>query len=263
MSEKDNTPENARPGAVSFSEEDALDRILKKSAELDALRRKQSLLACLGVVVILAILILFLRNLVYFGKSFDSRGLAEKTVAVAVKDLAKDHELKAMKEDFREVFLPALKTEFEGQLKAGLPKMQEAIETERGLLSAHLQDNTRTRILTRLQKSFDAMEKRLVEKHGGTAPSSADLATALKKTENVLLAETEKHLKVRLDDAIDSLSALNQSCLAFKTLPDYKELAALPQEDVEAQMLESFLELWIYHINPARGDLPAAQKGGI
>ena len=91
MSEKDNTPENARPGAVSFSEEDALDRILKKSAELDALRRKQSLLACLGVVVILAILILFLRNLVYFGKSFDSRGLAEKTVAVAVKDLAKDH----------------------------------------------------------------------------------------------------------------------------------------------------------------------------
>jgi len=263
MSEKDNTPENARPGAVSFSEEDALDRILKKSAELDALRRRQSLLACLGVVVILAILILFLRNLVCFGKSFDSRGLAEKTVAVAVKDLAKDHELKAMKEDFREVFLPALKTEFEGQLKAGLPKMQEAIETERGLLSAHLQDNTRTRILTRLQKSFDAMEKRLVEKHGGAAPSSADLATALKKTENVLLAETEKHLKVRLDDAIDSLSALNQSCLAFKTLPDYKELAALPQEDVEAQMLESFLELWIYHINPARGDLPAAQKGGI
>ena len=89
------------------------------------------------------------------------------------------------------------------------------------------------------------------------------LIGSLKKTENVLLAETEKHLKVRLDDAIDSLSALNQSCLAFKTLPDYKELAALPQEDVEAQMLESFLELWIYHINPARGDLPAAQKGGI
>ena len=263
MSEKDSTPENAKANAAPFSEEEALDRILKKSAELDVLRRRQSLLACLGVVLILAILILFLHNLVCFGKSFDGHALAEKTMTVAMNDLAKDHELKAFKEDFRNVFLPALKNELESQMKDGLPKMQEALAAEQALLTAHLQDTTRTRILTRLQKSFAGMEERLVAKHGGAAPSSADLEKALKQTENTLLSETEKQLKARLEDALKSLSALNNSFLAFKELPEYQGYLALPQKDIESQMLESFLELWIYHINPDRGDLPAAQRGGI
>ena len=263
MSEKDNTSGNARPAAAPFSEEDALDRILKKSAELDVFRRRQSLLACLGVVLILAILILFLRNLVCFGKSFDSRALAEKTVAVGMSDLAHDHELQAMKQDFHEVFVPALKSEFESQLKSGLPKMREAVETERVLLTTHLQDTTRARILTRLQHSFAGMEERIVARHGGAAPSSADLEKALKQTENNILSETERQLKARLEVALKSLSELNGTFLAFKDQPEYKSYLALPQKDIEARMLESFLELWIYHINPGRGDLPAAQKGGI
>lgn len=263
MSKKDNTPENARPDAAPFSEEDALDRILKQSAELDVLRRRQTLFACLGVVLILAILILFLRNLADFAASFDSRGLAEKTMSAAVKDLSRDHELEGMKGDFREVFLPALKDEFKEQLKTGLPKMQDAVASERSLLSVHLRDTTRARILARLQKSFADAEGRLVAKHGSAASSSSDLEKALKQTENMLLAETEKQLKVRLDDAMDSLSTLNGSCLALKDLLEYKEFQALPQQDIESRMLESFLELWIYHVNPARGDLPAAQKGGI
>lgn len=263
MSEKDSTPENAKPAAVHFSEEDALERILKKSAELDVYRRRQSLLACLGVVVILAILVLFLRNLVCFGNSFDSRKLAEKTVSVAMTDLAHDHELMAMKKDFSEVFIPALKSEFESQLKKGLPKMQEAVESERALLSSHLQDTTRERILVRLQKSFADAEARLVAKHGGSAPSSADLEKALKQTENSLLSETEKQLKTRLEGALKSLSALNNAFLAFKEEPEYAGYTAMPQKNIEARMLESFLELWIYHINPDRGNLPAARKGGI
>ena len=263
MSEKDSTPEKAKANAAPFSEEEALDRILKKSAELDVLRRRQSLLACLGVVLILAILILFLRNLVCFGKTFDGHSLAEKTVTVAMNDLSRDHELKAMKEDFREVFLPALRSEFESQVKGSLPKMQDAVENERGLLSAHLQDKTRTQVLTRLQKSFSAIEERLVAKHGGAAPSSADLEKALKQTENVLLSEAEKQLKDRLDGSMKSLSDLNNSCVAFKELPEYRSYLDLPQDAIETQMLESFLELWIYRINPDRGDLPAAQKGGI
>lgn len=263
MSEKDNTPENAKPAAASFSEEDALDRILKKSAELDVYRRRQGLLACLGVVLILAVLVLFLHNLVCFGKSFDSRKLAEKTVAVAMHDLAQDHELMAMKEDFRQVFIPALKNEFETQLKEGLPKMQEAVETERIRLSDHLQNSTRERILLRLQKSFAATESRLVAKYGASAPSSADLEKALKQTEDNLLSDTEKQLKARLEKALKSLSALNNAFLAFKQQPEYDGYAALSQKELEARILESFLELWIYHINPERGALPAAQKGGI
>ena len=263
MSEKDNTPGNARPAAAPFSEEDALDRILKKSAELDGFRRRQSLLACLGVVLILAILILFLHNLVCFGKSFDSRQLAEKTVAVAVRDLAQDHELSAMKEDFRNVFIPALKSELETQLKDGLPKMQEAIESERVRLSDHLQNSTRERILARLQKSFAGVESRLVAKHGAAAPSSADLEKALKQTEDALLADTEKQLRTRLEKALKSLSQLNNAFLAFKGQPEYARYAGMPQKDLETRLIESFLELWIYHINPDRGALPAAQKGVI
>lgn len=263
MSDKDKTPEKAKPEAASVSELDALDRILKKSAELDVYRRRQGLLACLGVVLILAILILFLHNLICFGTSFDSRKLAEQTVSVAMNDLAQDHELMAMKEDFRGVFIPALKTEFEAQLKEGLPKMQEAVEAERVRLSDHLQNSTRERILRRLQKSFAEVEARLVAKHGAAAPSSADLEKALKQTEDSLLSDTEKQLKERLEKALKSLSALNNSFLAFKDLPEYAGYTGLPQKDLETRMLESFLELWIYHINPERGGLPAAQKGGI
>lgn len=263
MSNNDKAPEKAAPAKASVSEADALDRILKKSAELDVYRRRQGLLACLGVVLILAILILFLRNLICYGTSFDSRKLAERTVAVAVHDLAQDHELMAMKEDFRSVFIPALKSEFETQLKDGLPKMQDAVEAERARLSDHLQNNTRERILSRLQKSFAATEARLVAKHGAAAPSSADLEKALKQTEDSLLSDTEKQLKTRLEKALKSLSALNNSFLAFKEQPEYAGYTELPQKDLETRMLESFLELWIYHINPERGALPAAQKGGI
>jgi len=263
MSEKDKTPEKAGPAAVPFSEEDALDRILKKSAELDVFRRRQSLFACLGVVVILAVLVLFLRNLIGFGKSFDSRKLAEETVTVAMNDLAQDHELKAMKEDFCNVFVPALKSEFKAQLKDGLPKMQDAVEAERVRMSAHLQDVTRERILKRLQASFAKTEARLVAKHGAAAPSSADLEKALKKTEESLVAEMEKQLKTKLESSMKSLSELNDTFLAFKNEDAYAEFSAMPQKEVENRMLESFLELWIYHINPDRGDLPAAQKGGI
>ena len=263
MSEKDNTPGDARPSAAPFSEEDALDRILKKSAELDVFRRRQALLACLGVVLILAILILFIRNLICFGTSFDSRKLAEKTVAVAVHDLAQDHELMAMKEDFRSVFVPALKNELETQLKDSLPKMQEALETERVQLSNHLQNATRERILRRIHKSFAGVESRLVAKHGAAAPSSADLEKALKKTEDALLSDTETQLKTRLESALKSLSALNNAFLAFKEQPEYATYAAMSQGALESKLIESFLELWIYHINPDRGALPAAQKGGI
>lgn len=263
MSKNDKTPEKEKPAAASSSELDALDRILKKSAELDVYRRRQSLLACLGVVLILAILILFLHNLICFGTSFDSRKLAKQTVSVAVRDLAKDHELMALKEDFRNVFIPALKSEFEAQLRDGLPKMQEAVEAERVRLSDHLQNSTRERILLRLQKSFAETESRLVAKHGAAAPSSADLAKALKQTEDSLLSDTEKQLKTRLEKALKSISELNNSFLAFKDQPEYAGYTALPQKDLESRMLESFLELWIYHINPDRGDLPAAKKGGI
>ena len=99
--------------------------------------------------------------------------------------------------------------------------------------------------------------------NGGSAPSSADLEKALKQTENSLLSETEKQLKTRLEGALKSLSALNNAFLAFKEEPEYAGYTAMPQKNIEARMLESFLELWIYHINPDRGNLPAARKGGI
>ena len=260
---KDKTPEKEKPVAAPVSEEEALDLILKKCAELDVYRRRQSLLACLGVVLIIFILVMFLLNLIGFGESFDRRKLVDETVRVAIHDLAQDHELKGMKEDFRTVFIPALRSEFKDQLKEGLPKMQDAVEAERVRMSEHLQDSTRERILSRLRKAFEQTEARLIAKHGSSAPSSADLEKALKMTEDSLLADAGQNLQKRLEGSMKSLSELNDSFLAFKNEGAYAEYTELPQKEVEDRMLESFLELWIYHINPDRGDLPAAQKGGI
>lgn len=259
--------EQNSPGAAdlkpdSRTDAEILDSILAKSTELDQLRRRQAVISVIGIVAIIAVLILFFLNIVSFGKSINQKELADKTVKKAM-ELSSDTDVIAMQKDFNKIFLPALRKEFRNKLKDAVPEVRETLIQENNAVLSYMENDIRMRVVNHLHDSFSAIEKKLVAKYEKDVPETEDLAQALAETEKELLSNTETKLNGKLEKATDSLRKLDQSCQDMKKLPEYAVISRMPQEDVERQLLESFLELWIYHLNPARGDLPAAINGGF
>ena len=71
-----------------------------------------------------------------------------------------------------------------------------------------------------------------------------------------------RSLEQRLDTALDDITKLNESFEKLKDTEEYKKLDPKMIGEIENHLIESLLELAIYHINPKRGALPAVSKGG-
>ncbi|MBR2435106.1 MAG: hypothetical protein IKB22_06495 [Lentisphaeria bacterium] len=251
-------------GTGVTSPEAVLERIMERNAEIQKIRRKQSAVSIAGVLLILVFLLFFVLNLKNFGEKFDQAEL-QKQLLKQSAELVKDREVVLLQQDMQEIFLPALQSEFQKQLKERLPDLKADIKAENERLLNHIKVDTRNQVTEHIRKSFEEMEKRLIAKHGKEAGVTAEeLEKALKVLEQQLVVDMTDVLDAHLADAGQSLSQLNHSVEQFKELPEYKSLENEKQSMIESQLLETLLELWIYNINPARGEKPyPGAAGGI
>jgi len=96
-------------------------------------------------------------------------------------------------------------------------------------------------------------------------PSPESLEKDLDKLQKELLEQITDVLAKEIGEAEKSLASLQGSILTFKDLPEYKNLEGIPVGEVENRLIETFLEIWIYELNPSRNTLyvPGEKKGGI
>jgi len=64
-------------------------------------------------------------------------------------------------------------------------------------------------------------------------------------------------LEARLDKTIEKLSSLDDEIQSYKQTKEYASASEIPAGEVENRLLETFLELWIYQLNPIKASEPA------
>lgn len=242
--------------------ETAIRELNGKLHEIIRLRKTQSIVSCCGAVLILLILVQLLFNLYHFGINFDHAQFAAEALERGTL-LLRSAEIKTLENDFNTVFIPTFQARFSEQLQEETPKIKHLIKKESDKLISYAESDIKQLITRSLRESFEKLEADLVKKHGGNAISSEDLAASLKGFDAVLVRDITAVLDKNTIKAKQSLGALYATTESFKQLPEYQEIRSVPPAQAESRLIETFLELWIYHLNPERSKTNASGGKGI
>lgn len=255
-------PKNGAPPASS--PEAMLDKIIGLEKQMEQTRRKQTVVSVLGVIGLIAILVIFILNLCTLVHSIDRDAvLGQLTRQASV--LVSAPELQALQKDVRDVFMPAYRKSLVENLKTKEPDFEKALGVEWDITVRYLQKDVSKQFLDRMDASFEKVSAQLLKKYSKQVPSPESLEKDLKKLEKELLEQMANTLSAEIGEAEKSLASLQGNILTFKDLPEYKNLAGVPVGEVENKLIETFLEIWIYELNPSRNTLctPNEKKGGI
>ncbi|MDD3154157.1 MAG: hypothetical protein PHS41_04760 [Victivallaceae bacterium] len=246
------------------STEALLERIVELEKAMDQDRRRQSLVTWGGLVVVLVVLVLFLGNLIRLARDFDRQALAADMLQQTAV-LMRGPEFQEIQKDFIEVFVPAYRDAFTANVLARRGEFEKVGQAEWQRTVEFLRKDIVKKAVARLHASMDRVGRKLVAKHGGSLPAPEDLEKNLKKLEDLLVENVTTVLEQELAEAEKSLASLNRNIQAFKLLPEYKKLSEIPVEELENRLIETFLEIWIYQLNPARDTVrdAVADNGGF
>ncbi len=255
-------PKNGAPPALP--PEAMLDKIISLEKQIEQTRRKQTVVSVLGVVGIIAVLVVFVLNLCSLAYSID-RGAVLDQLTKQTSVLVSAPEIQALQKDVRDVFLPAYRKALIENLKGREPEFEKALGVEWDNTVRYLQKDVSKQFIDRMDASFDKAAAQILKKYSKEVPSPEALESDLKKLEKDLLEKMTESLSKEIAEAEKSLASLQGNILTFKDLPEYKGLEGIPVGEVENRLIETFLEIWIYELNPSRNTIyiPGEKKGGI
>jgi len=256
-----NTKPESQPAGTESTNARILDEIGSLTDEIRLLRKKQAWVNVGGILLILLTLCIFFYKITMFGRNFDQAQLASETVKLS-KDLVRDPEVVAIQNDFKTVFIPELRKQFSARMHERLPQFEELFRKENEQMIDFLHTTLQKRVVDNMTSSFKQMESNLAKKYGKDAEDTAAIEKAFKEMESKLADRLTTAMDEKLEKAKESLASLNNSVNQYKETADYKKMSELSSEDVEKRLLESFLELWIYSLNPERGSAAAANANG-
>ena len=255
-------PKNEAPPVSS--PEAMLDKIISLEKQIEQTRRKQTVVSVLGVVGIIAVLVIFVLNLCTLVYSIDREAVLDQ-LTKQTSVLVSAPELQALQKDVRDVFLPAYRKTLIANLKEREPEFEKALGVEWDNTVRYLQKDVSKQFLDRMDASFEKVSAQILKKYSKDVPSPESLESDLKKLEKNLLEKMTDSLSKEVGEAEKSLASLHGNILTFKDLQEYKDLEGVPVGEVENRLIETFLEIWIYELNPSRNTLyiPGEKKGGI
>ena len=231
-----------------------IGEIEKVVNEIGRMKQTRSLIMLVGVILILIALALFGVNLYGFFKSYDTEELRlelEQKVIVA----AQSQEVKEVITELKDKVLPKLKNEIMKKVQADMPKFEAAAAKTANNLNTYVQSDLKKKILSALHKALEEMEKKLVAKYKNL--KDVDLEAVFKEAEAEFVEKFTTSFELRCQKAIANLSALNDSLASIASDKELNELDKMKTSEIENKLIESMLELAIYHINPDKGDQPA------
>lgn len=252
MSDKEAT---ALEAGQDKCENEAVFRLLEeKISTIHTVRKKQTCFSLIGIVVILLILAMLLLSLYRTGANFDTEEFI-KEVGANSSMITSSPELRAIGEDLQKVFLPALQEEFAKTVEKELPNLKQQKDKSLEDLQKYLEEDLSSMIIDRLETRLSQLEQQLIQKYD---PKYADALTkAFENMNQRFVEELTTLLEARLDKTIEKLRSLDEEIQSFKQTKEYASALEIPVGELENRLLETFLELWIYQLNPIKASEPA------
>ena len=239
--------------------EKKLEAIEKTISRIDKIRRKQFFVTVCGMILIVLVMAVFIARLADFVRNYNSQQLLEEITKNSTI-ITHSPELRSLGRDFQEVFIPTFKKELTTSFENNMPAFKSEIFKSAKEIETFLQQDMRNKILFRLSESLSKIEKGITSKHQDL--SAQELEKAFNEVNTHFVEELTGVMDKRLATAKEKLVMLDESFKRFKDTPEYADVQGRGTGEIEGKLLETFLELWIYHINPERGMEKADLKGG-
>jgi hypothetical protein len=239
--------------------EKKLEAIEKTISRIDKIRRKQFFVTVCGMILIVLVMAVFIARLADFVRNYNSQQLLEEITKNSTI-ITHSPELRSLGRDFQEVFIPTFKKELTTSFENNMPAFKSEIFKSAKEIETFLQQDMRNKILFRLSESLSKIEKGITSKHQDL--SVQELEKAFNEVNTHFVEELTGVMDKRLATAKEKLVMLDESFKRFKDTPEYADAQGRGTGEIEGKLLETFLELWIYHINPERGMEKADLKGG-
>jgi len=220
---------------------------------IDKTRKKQFAATAAGIVIILLIMAFFFASLTSFVRGYDSKMLLHE-LSNNASIITESNELTEVAKSFREIFLPAYKKELSAALESEMPKIKQKMHDSATELGTFIKTDIRQRLTKRLTKAMKKIEQNIIAKHPNISPE--ELHQAFTEANNHFVKAVTEVIEKRLKLAHTKLALLNENFKQYKSTPEYAALKGMDSDAVENKLVETFLELWIYHLNPQKGAQP-------
>lgn len=251
--------------------EDMLSRLGRLEAclaEIERTRRQRSLISIGGLLLVLLGIALFAANLWGFGVKLmepESQTLIMAKVQEDMTDLLQnDATIKQLARDLQDDVIPYVVEQVTNRFKEELPEFRQQGEDILLNLQGYLEKDVKEKLGEALADILAEVEQKLLATYPNVTPE--ELQSVIENSQAVFIEEVTTLIERKLDVVSDDLGALKESVDNFKDTPEYRQLLEDITVDKEGAvnkaqiaMIEHMLELVIYHINPERGALSAAQ----
>ncbi|MCP3967678.1 MAG: hypothetical protein GY750_20670 [Lentisphaerae bacterium] len=227
-----------------------IEEMVKK---MDGIRKRQFFVTILGILVMLLVMAVFVISLTSFVQNYNAQQLLTE-VKNNSHIITEGPELKRMLDNVKKTFLPAYKKELAIAFQAEMPKLQAQLSQTTKELELYLQNDLREKLLSRMEAALKKIEAEAIKKHPEL--NSVTLHDAFAEVNKHFIENVTEVLNKRIGAAKQHLAMLNQSFKAYKDTPEYKSLKGTDMDVIESNLVETLLELWIYHINPIKGGSP-------
>jgi hypothetical protein len=248
------------PEIQSQDFEKKLEVIEKSITRIDRIRKKQFFVSIAGMILIILVMAIFVASLTDFVRNYNSQQLLEEITKNSTI-ITQSPELRTLSRDFQEIFIPTFKKELSTSLEAGMPAFKDEVFKSAKDLENYLQQDVRNKVLFRLSEALNKVEKSILSKHPDL--TAKELEKAFNEVNTHFIDELTSVLNKRVAATKEKLVMLDESFRRFKDTQEYAEAKESGIGEIENKLLETFLELWIYHLNPQRGMEKAFDgKGG-
>jgi hypothetical protein len=243
----------------------SISRLEADLQEIEKARKQQALIGRVGVILILFAILLFVWNMWNFSKSLvksENLDRLGQQFSRDMQDLAKDPEVRKMQENLVKQVIPDITNQIIERFKKDIPNFRKKGERVLANLQIYVQGYLKEELEKALAESVVQLEKEL---HATYPKISADkLEKVMKSAEATFIEQITAAIEKRMEMIYEDLDKAEKTLDKFSSLDDMKQLSKQTQDQVKLGLIEALLELGIYEINPARGNMPAmAAKRGV
>ena len=251
--------EESRSGLSQQEKEAMLARLNQLETGLRELAHRKNFRALLvrgGTIVLLLILGVFVYNLYSIYHDFDGGKLAFELERQAPQ-VAQSPEVRSLVNSVKGELLPFVKEEMAKKLRARGPELKNKAIAAGLSIRRHVEVDLKNRVVDELKAALAQLEKDILKENPGIQPEKIELVFEEAKGE--FFDQLADSIQKRVDLVYADLDVLNARFEKIAASDEIRKLHPDMTPVAENRLLEAFLELAIYQLNPGRGAMPANQ----
>jgi hypothetical protein len=146
------------------------------------------------------------------------------------------------------------------------PKFRQSTKELTLDIGNYMEDDMKPKLADSLIKELASSEAIMLKTYAKSKPSLEKINKIILNTHDFLLPKITDILDLKLNKALFTLSNLNNTFQEmYSSMENTTILKGLTPEmtgEVQSRLIETLLEIIIYNLNPAKGNMPAFTNGG-